>query len=182
MDSWFPAFRQSIAGFLEDNCRRARSAWYSRSEWTEIVDSACRHADAATDLGKLTSKGLADDERRCEYLAIDAIVHDGWRVPRLMVEYENRPERAEYSAWKLLCTRAERRLLIGYFFAKSAFGLDDVLNRIKGVSALHQGETLYVLLAPFDGPAKAGKWLEHYQAYVIVNGEIQPCASCISSP
>ena len=67
--------------------------------------------------------GYRDTSQRSESLALDVCIADpgSWGPPRFIAEHVSAPRRAsiQHSAWKLLATRTERRVLVAYSGAKS---------------------------------------------------------------
>jgi hypothetical protein len=67
--------------------------------------------------------GYLDTSQRSESLALDVCIADpgSWGPPRFIAEHVSAPRRAsiQHSAWKLLATRTERRVLVTYSGAKS---------------------------------------------------------------
>jgi hypothetical protein len=67
--------------------------------------------------------GYRDTCQRSESLALDVYIADpgSWGPPRFIAEHVSAPRRAsiQHSAWKLLATRTERRMLVAYSGAKS---------------------------------------------------------------
>jgi hypothetical protein len=67
--------------------------------------------------------GYRDTSQRSESLALDVCIADpgSWGPPCYIAEHVSAPRRAsiQHSAWKLLATRTERRVLVTYAGAKS---------------------------------------------------------------
>lgn len=81
--------------------------------------------------------GYHDAIHRSEDLALDVCITDpsSWGPPLFIAEHASAPRRAsiQYSAWKLLATRTQRRVLVAYCGAKS-----DVRDHAAIVSAVRE--------------------------------------------
>jgi hypothetical protein len=65
----------------------------------------------------VAAKDNHDGYDRAEYFNLDVTAYDDsrWGPPQLIVEHEHRPDKLQYSAWKLLCVDARLRILVAYF-------------------------------------------------------------------
>lgn len=162
--SWFVRFSAAFAEHLEARHGEVVAQWEPSPRWTSTISGAVYSAAIET-FGsnvKFASRGNFDGFKH-EYLSIDGTIHDNsWSRPILTVELENDHRQLRYAAWKLLCTRPEHRLLIGYHPGD----VDALLGRIREVTHAHPDCELHLLLAPLAHPARAPEqWLGHYARF-----------------
>jgi hypothetical protein len=167
---WFVAFHGAFARHLQAHHAETVRSWDDAAAWTAMMSDAC--ASASQIVFGSTMKFASRNKRdgfKCEYLSIDCTLHDNtWAPPTLMIELENDPRQLQYSAWKLLCTRSEKRLLISYY-------VDEHIARdaIAEVSRVHPDDDLHVFLAPWHHPAAApGGWGDHYRGQIARGGRL----------
>jgi hypothetical protein len=102
--------------------------------WTKYASSVAWTSEATRALvnvglqaypsGHAVARGHRGDAyQRSEYLTLDVCVADpsSWAPPWFIAEHENASHRTkiQYCAWKLLATRADRRVLVAYYDGKS---------------------------------------------------------------
>lgn len=121
--AWFTAFFEAVqapplAGALRDAATSA-----SLAEWTRLLTGVVVASCEA--LGwPAAGKGHRLEllpQRGQEYLGIDVMAFPAdtgrgpaWPFPLAVFELENRHERAAYSLWKVICVRAELRVVFAY--------------------------------------------------------------------
>lgn len=111
----------------------------SNTAWTSEATRALVNVGLlAYPSGHAVARGHRGDAyQRSEYLTLDVCVADptSWAPPMFIAEHENASHRAkiQYCAWKLLATRAQRRVLVAYYDAKS-----DVPDRAAIESAVRE--------------------------------------------
>jgi len=117
-ESFFEVVRtREAAGVLKEAAVTEQLA-----DWTTALTSAV--VDACGKLGWIASAKAHRLEmlpvRRSEYLGLDIVAFPGaakrWRFPAGIVELENQADDRfiEYSLWKLMCVRADLRILFCY--------------------------------------------------------------------
>ncbi len=121
-----------------------------------------------------------DSIRRSEYLALDVCIADpsSWGPPLFIAEHASGPRRAsiQYAAWKLLAVRAQRRVLVAYYAAKS-----DVRDRAAIESAVREvcvdnpgknaPNDIVIISANINARPSSGRELREIFAHSIV-GEL----------
>jgi hypothetical protein len=122
-ERWFAKFMETVrgheaAGLLRDAAMRAQLGEWTRA-LTSVVVATCE---------AMEWKGAAKGHRssllpvpRQEYLGLDVIAFESlgerrWRFPVAVFELENSTEddRVAYSLWKVLCVRAQLRVVFCY--------------------------------------------------------------------
>jgi hypothetical protein len=120
--SWYEAFMQTVRRPESTEPLRAAALNEHLAAWTEeltrVVVSTC------VALGwQASAKGHHLEllpEARSEYLALDVMAFPGgekrWRFPVAIMELENSKDddRIAYSLWKVLCVRADLRVVFCY--------------------------------------------------------------------
>jgi hypothetical protein len=159
-DKWYQAFlkvvqQPEMAGPLKESAIQERLAVWTQ-ELTRVVVSTC---------GALGWKASAKKHQldllpvaRSEYLGLDIVAFaEGqrrWRFPVAVVELENSREddRIAYSLWKVLCVRANLRIVFCYRRSpESGAGLarflrDEVVNALGISSRMYlEGEVVLVI-------------------------------------
>jgi hypothetical protein len=110
--------RDAHADLLRDAALRGQLGDWTRALTTLVVETCATMGWTAAALGRQPDQLPVP---RSEYLALDvmAFAQDAagrWRFPAAVMELENRSEIdfIAYSLWKLLCVRAELRVLYCY--------------------------------------------------------------------
>jgi hypothetical protein len=167
------SFSRAFSAYFAAQHTKAADSWGDPPLWTALAADACRSA-CMTAFGKkliFASRGHGDGFK-CEYLSVDCTLHDGtWGVPEAMIELENDPRQLPYSAWKLLCTRARRRVLIGYYYES----LERAQAQISEVATQHPpNETLFALLAPWSTPPRTRtRWRGFFQPLLFKGTQVE---------
>jgi len=122
-DRWFAKFMETVrghkaAGLLRDAAIKAQLGDWTRA-LTSVVVATCESME-----WKGAAKGHSSSllpVSRQEYLGLDAIAFEPvgerrWRFPVAVFELENgvTDDRVAYSLWKVLCIRAQLRVVFCY--------------------------------------------------------------------
>jgi len=157
---WRKAFNDTVQRWEYATALKDASTKGSLRQWTrrltDVVVQTCRGLgwSASARGHKLELLPVAQSE----YLALDVMAFGDeekrWRFPKAVIELENslQPDRIAYSLWKVLCVRADLRIVICYRkTGAEASNLVDFLSKdvvaamgIPGRLRL-QGETLVVV-------------------------------------
>ncbi len=121
VESWLAAFTDQLKPHAVAEPLREAASSGSLGEWTRLLTAAvvasCEQlnwsaAAKGHKLGLLPKPGQ-------EYLGIDVMAfptgtNESWPFPLAVFELENQRERAAYSFWKVICVRAELRVVFAY--------------------------------------------------------------------
>jgi len=114
---WEAIRQRDTAGALREASLRAEMRAWTEALTAAVVEACRAMGWAATAKGhRLELLPVA----RSEYLSLDVVAFPdgagGWRLPVAVMELENssQEKRIAYSLWKLLCVRADLRVLFCY--------------------------------------------------------------------
>lgn len=118
---WRGAFFKAVQRYENASLLKEAALNERLSDWTKYLTDAA--VMACESLGwKAAAKGHELDLLpipHCEYLTLDLVAFgqgSGWRFPVAVAEFENDPheERIAYSLWKVLCVKADLRIVFSY--------------------------------------------------------------------
>jgi hypothetical protein len=115
----FESFLSSLA-----ETPRVWTKYPDPTQWTLTATAALvTMGQRAFPQSESAAKNHRDRFGRSEYLDLDVCVgrFDTWAAPLLVAEHENYVgrDKIQYCAWKLLATRATRRVLVAYYANRS---------------------------------------------------------------
>ena len=158
--AWRATFNDVVQRRQDAAALKEASMNGSLRKWTQLLTGAvvetCENLGwSASAIGhKLELLPVAQSE----YLALDVMAFgDGqqrWRFPRAVIELENslKDDRIAYSLWKVLCVRAELRVVICYRRTSSGAGslVQFLSDQVLGGMGVHgrvmlEGQTLVVI-------------------------------------
>jgi hypothetical protein len=120
---WYEKFMQTLREHRDADALRDAASGAHLKEWTRLLTTV-----AVETCGGMGWKGAAKGHRssllpvsRQEYLSLDVVAFESvgdrrWRFPVAVIELENSrsEDRVAYSMWKVLCVRAQLRVVFCY--------------------------------------------------------------------
>lgn len=94
-----------------------------------------------------------------------------WGPPLFVAEHENAPwpEKIKYDAWKLLVTEAKRRMLVGYFGAKTRIkSFEELRAAVEEVCQDNPGKDVLLVGAEWGAAPKTPAELKAIHRTAIV--------------
>ncbi|NLX39270.1 MAG: hypothetical protein GXY73_07145 [Methanothrix sp.] len=157
-DDWRAAFLESVRRYEKASLLREASVEERLADWTRyltdvVVETCASFGWTASAKGH---KHQILPVSRSEYLTLDVVAFPGgggWRFPAAVMELENskKNDKIAYSLWKVLCTRADLRIVFCYR-RRSGQGpqlIEDLLEVVAGLGLEGRmnldGETLIAM-------------------------------------
>jgi hypothetical protein len=129
-----------------------------KSDWTPVALTAL--VDTGHELypnaGDHAARGHLSSHYRSEHLALDVTIYESHLgLLRFAAEHENEAkiDVLRYQCWKLLCTHADTRVLVGYWRARGRSGcksVENVAEALKELVSRHQRGSITLILGDYD--------------------------------
>lgn len=117
---WQTAFMQTIQQPASGNALKQAALSGELRQWTEALTQAVVLACQAQGW-QASAKGNQIQKipiKTSEFLSLDVMAFEPdetqWPLPTAIMELENQSDRVAYSLWKVLCVRANLRVVFGY--------------------------------------------------------------------